>query len=305
MASKYALADRMFQSNTGPSFVAHLYLTAGGAQLGPGRFVDENPDQNNEGLPIKDGWGCDDPAGTTVNLLGPHGTDEAGPFPCFDFATLADELDAKGLSWRYYAPAVGTSGYGWSAFDAIRHIRFGADWGEHVISPETQVLTDAPRGSLPSVTWIVPTGRNSDHAGSGSATGPAWVTAVVNAIGASPDWKSTAIFLTWDDWGGWFDHVVPPQVDAMGLGFRVPLVVISPYAKHGYVSHVQHEFGSILRFTESDFSLAALEASDARADDLSDMFDFTQAPAPFVPFATTRSPASFRHAPEATPPDDD
>jgi len=305
MASKYALADRMFQSNTGPSFVAHLYLTAGGSKLGPGRFADENPNQENQGLPLKVGWGCDDPAGSTVNLLGPGGTDVPGPFPCFDFETLADELDAKGLSWRYYAPAVGTVGYGWSAFDAIRHIRFGADWGRDVISPETQILSDAPNAPLPTVTWVVPTGANSDHAGSKSATGPAWVTAVVNAVGASPDWNSTAIFVTWDDWGGWYDHVVPPQVDPMGLGFRVPLIVISPYARHGYVSHVQHEFGSILRFVENDFGLAALQASDARADDLSDMFDFTQAPQPFVPFATGRSPASFRHAPEATPPDDD
>ena len=305
MARSYALADRMFQSNTGPSFPAHQYLTAGGSKIGAGQFVDENPDQDNIGVPVKQGWGCDDPAGTTVQLLGPNGTDLAGPFPCFDYPTLADELIAKGLSWRYYAPAFGSGGYSWSAFDAIRHIRYGAAWTQRVISPETLVLTEAPGAALPNVTWVVPSGLNSDHAGSRSATGPAWVTAVVNAIGASTDWKSTAIFVTWDDWGGWYDHVAPPQLDEMGLGFRVPLIAISPYARRGYVSHVRHEFGSILRFTEASFGLAPLAASDARADDLSDMFDFTQSPAPFVPLAASRDVRSFVHPPEASPPDDD
>ena len=305
LASKFALADRMFQSNSGPSFVAHLYLTAGGTQIGAGQFVAENPDQNNIGLPVKTGWGCDDPSGTTVSLLGPNGTDLPGPFPCFDLTTLADELDAKGLSWRYYAPSVGNAGYSWSAFDAIRHIRYGTEWTSRVVSPETNVLADAPGAPLPSVTWVVPSGKNSDHGGSRSATGPAWVTAVVNAIGQSADWNSTAIFVTWDDWGGWFDHVVPPQLDSMGLGFRVPLIAISPYAKHGYVSHQQHEFGSILRFTEDEFGLGQLSASDTRADNLSDMFDFTQKPTPFVPFSTARSTSSFKHAPDPAPPDDD
>jgi phospholipase C len=110
----------------------------------------------------------------------------------------------------------------------------------------------------------------------------------------------------WDDWGGWFDHVEPPQIDAMGLGFRVPLIVVSPYAKRGYVSHVQHEFGSILHFTEETFGLVALAASDARADDFSDCFDFRQSPQPFARFRTTRSPAYFlRQRPDGRGPDDD
>ena len=299
LGEKYTVGDRMFQSNTGPSFVAHQYLIAGSTQIAPGQYVAENPDA------LGGTWGCDQPPGTTAPLLGPNGTDLPGPFPCYDYQTLGDELDAKALTWRYYAPALGSSGGIWSAYDAIRHIRYGTDWTNDVISPETTVLTDAPNG-LPSVTWVVPSFVNSDHAGSGSATGPQWVTSVVNAVGQSPSWSSTAIFIVWDDWGGWFDHVLPPQLDVMGLGFRVPLIVISPYAKHGYVSHTQHEFGSILHFTEETFGLAPLAASDARADDMSDCFDFTQAPQPFAAFRTTMPPSHFVNTiPDGRAPDDD
>jgi len=234
-----------------------------------------------------------------------------GPFPCYNYETLADELDAKALSWKYYAPMVTTPptppvpGGIWSVFDAISHIRYGPDWTADVISPETTFLTDAPNG-LPDVTWIVPSYANSDHAASGSATGPEWVTSVVNAIGTGPDWNSTAVFVLWDDWGGWFDHVPPPQIDSMGLGYRVPLMVISPYAKHGYVSHVQHEFGSILKFTEETFGLAPLSASDVRADDFSDCFDYGQGPQPFVRLRTTLSPSYFLHVkPDGRAPDND
>ncbi len=306
LGEKYVVADNMFQSNTGPSFVAHLYLIAGSSQIAAGQQVDENPDY------IAGAWGCDQPPGVTADLLNPTtGLDMPGPFPCYNYETLADELDAKSLSWKYYAPNVTkppappVPGGIWSAYDAISHIRFGPDWPANVISPETRVLTDAPNG-LPDVTWVVPAFLNSDHAGDGSTTGPQWVTSVVNAIGTSPDWSSTAVFVLWDDWGGWFDHVVPPQLDSMGLGYRVPLIVISPYAKHGYVSHVQHEFGSILKFTEETFGLAPLAASDLRADDFSDCFDFGHAPQPFVRLPTSVSPSYSLHAaPDGRAPDDD
>jgi phospholipase C len=236
--------------------------------------------------------------------------------PCFDYQTLADAFDAANLSWRSYAPAVtdtytggpyGTvSGYIWSAFDAIRHIRYGPDWNANVISPQTQFFNDLARGQLSNLTWIAPDWTDSDHANSLSASGPQWVANIVNAIGRSPYWPSTAILITWDDWGGWYDHVAPPQLDAMGLGPRVPLLVVSPYAKRGYVSHVQHEFGSLLRFTEKVFNLRSLGTSDARADDLSDCFDFGQPGRSFQAIATVRNAMSFRRqAPSGRPPDDD
>jgi phospholipase C len=301
LAEQFTLADRMFQSNTGPSFVAHQYMIAGQSAMAA-----ENP--NNVSL-SNNGWGCDSPAGTTVAVLGPNGTEIPGPFPCFDYQTMGDLLDAAGVSWTYYAPAMNQSGYIWSAYDAIRHIRFGADWTKNVVSPNTQVLLDVSAGKLAQVTWVVPAIQYSDHASMmppSSAAGPDWVADVVNAIGESKFWDSTVILVSWDDWGGWYDHVDPPKVDAMGLGFRVPLIVISPWAKHGYISHTQHEFGSFLHFTEEVFNLPSLGTRDAISDDLSDCLDFTQTPQPYVPVSVQYPPAYFLDlATGNVPPDDD
>lgn len=296
LASTYTFADRLFQSNTGPSFPAHLYLISGQSDMAAG-----NPEIS--GVPVNP-WGCDSPRGTIVQVMTQSGQLTNGPFPCLDFTTLADEMDGAGVTWRYYAPALGTSGDVWSAFDAIKHIRFGTDW-THVVSPETQILSDVSGGSLAQVTWVVPSKVNSDHAGSQSTTGPQWVASVVNAIGSSKYWNNTVIFVTWDDWGGWYDHVPPPQLDTMGLGFRVPLIVVSPFAKRAYVSHVQHEFGSILKFTEEQFGLPSLGTTDARADDLSDCFNFGQRMEKFVPVKTRLSPSFFIHQPASSEPPDD
>jgi phospholipase C len=285
LAQDYTLADRMFQSNTGGSFAAHLYLIAGQSDL-----ASDTPPAEAQG------WGCADPPGTTVDLVGPDGSTTPGPYPCFQFQTLGDELDAKALPWRYYAPQ---PDWLWNEYEAVQHIYDGPDWTTKIVTPETRILTDpsGAGGSLAAVTWVVPDWDDSDHPGAGDAgIGPEWVASVVNAIGQSQFWDSTAIFILWDDWGGFYDHVAPPQLDSMGLGFRVPLIVVSPYAKKGYVSHVEHEFGSILRFSEETFGLPQLSASDARADDLSDCFNFSQSPATFTPLAVARHrPQDFRN----------
>jgi phospholipase C len=296
MASAYTLGDRMFQSNSGPSFPAHLYMIAGQSDE-----ADENPTEN--GL-LANIWGCDSPPDTTVEIVGPNGTNLPGPFPCFDYQTVGDLLDQKGVSWRYYAPTVTSI---WSVFDAIRHIRYGPDWDQNVVTPDTKILTDIANGQLAQVSWVVPDYPYSDHAGLGAtAKGPDWVASIVNAIGTSPYWNSTAILISWDDWGGWYDHVPPPQIDKMGLGFRVPLIVVSPWAKHGYISHDQHEFGSFLKFTEEVFNLPSLGTRDAISDDLSDCFDFNQTPPPFKQIPTSVPPQYFLDAkPSGIPPDDD
>jgi phospholipase C len=113
------------------------------------------------------------------------------------------------------------------------------------------------------------------------------------------------VFITWDDWGGWYDHVAPPQVDNMGLGFRVPLTVVSPYAKRGHVSHVQHEFGSLLSFMELLFGLPSLQTRDAFSDNLEDCFDFSQPVLPFQQIPTTLSPEDFKREKNTGPPDTD
>jgi phospholipase C len=296
LARGYVLADRMFQSNTGPSFVAHQYLIAGQSD-----DADEVP--NAEGVAA---WGCDSPSGSTVSLVGPNGTDLPGPFPCFDYQTIGDLMDQAKVSWKYYAPSnTENQGYIWSAFDAIKHVRFGPDWAGDVISPETQVLDDIENGNLAQVSWVIPTLANSDHPLGKSKTGPDWVTSIVNEIGASKYWQNTAVFVTWDDWGGWYDHVPPPQLDEMGLGFRVPLIVVSPYARRGYISHQQHEFGSLLHFTEELFGLPSLGTRDAVSDDFRDCFDFSQSATPYAPVQTNLSPEHFRHEIPTGPPDTD
>ncbi len=293
MAQQYVLGDRMFQSNTGPSFPAHMYMIAGQSAL-----ATEDPDS--------DYWGCDAPAGTTVPVLGPDGTDDLpGVFPCWDYATAADLLDAKGMSWRYYAPASAEPLIVGSAYEAIRHIRYGADWNANVIHPQTQFLVDVRNGHLAQVTWVIPDYLHSDHPGTGSAEGPDWVAAVVNAVGASKFWSSSAIFITWDDWGGWYDHVLPPAVDGMGLGFRVPVLVVSPYARQGYISHRMHEASGFITFVEHNWGLGNLGTRDAIADDFADCFDYTQQPRPFTPIPTQIAPDQLiRETPSGLPDDD-
>ena len=114
----------------------------------------------------------------------------------------------------------------------------------------------------------------SDHAGGTDGSGPSWVASVVNAVGESQYWNDTVVFVVWDDWAGWYDHVRPPMYNSYELGFRVPLIVISRYAKKGFVSHRLYEFGSILKFIEVHFALGSLGTTDARSDDLSDFFDY-------------------------------
>jgi phospholipase C len=284
MATQYVFADHMFQSNQGPSFPAHLYIVSGTAterSISSYRVSDNSHDR---GTFEQAAPGCDAQKLTVVPTINPaSGSKGPTPFPCFDRPVLTDFLDAKGVSWRYYQYY---SGAGlWHAFDAIRHVRYGPGYA-NVINPPQTILTDISKDELASVSWVMPDSEHSDHAGAhGSAQGPSWVAAVVNAVGKSKFWPNTAIFVTWDDWGGWYDHVKPPIYNHLELGFRVPLVVISPYAKRGYVSKVTHEFGSILAFSEETFGIpkGALDATDKRADDLMDAFNFTQTPRTFVP----------------------
>jgi phospholipase C len=181
------------------------------------------------------------------------------------------------------------------------------------------VLKDIGACNLRSVSWVVPTGANSDHARVNDGGGPSWVAAIVNAIGASTGcdngggyWKNTAIFITWDDWGGWYDHETPtiltqPEGDYQ-YGFRVPLVVVSAYTAAGYINNDRHDFGSILRFVEHNFGITegVLNFADARAkNDLSAFFDLT-APARAYKNINAPKSASFflNDKRKATDPDD-
>ena len=152
---------------------------------------------------------------------------------------------------------------------------------------------------LANFTWITPICTNSDHVDCGGGYGPSWVASLVNAIGKSKFWNSTVVFVQWDDWGGLYDHVPPPFKDYDGLGFRVPLLVISPYAKHGHVSHVQYETAGVLRFAEDLFGLGRLAAADRRATSpAADCFDFSQKPRAFVPIKAPKGPGFFLRQPK-------
>lgn len=335
MAHQYVLGDEMYASDFDiSSFESHQYIIAG---VNPKSSVD---------YPTAD-WGC--PGGPVrldsipVLLKGRVWlNNQRQPIkverPCWNPNTLADELDAAHLSWAFYAVPVGdgvspkyTCGHGgsgpdgkssrgsgiWSAYQAIEHICYGPDWANDVapFAPPSKFLTDIAKGELRAVTWITPTDANSDHGGSDSNAGPSWVASLVNAIGESKFWDSTAIFVFWDDPGGWYDPEPPQYLKESnydGLGYRLPLLIISPYAKQGYVDHTHYEHGTILKFVENQFGLPPLEdptdkgASDIRANAPSNAFNFKQAPRKFVPIQAPHDAYYFIHEPlDTRPPDTD
>jgi len=215
-----------------------------------------------------------------------------------------DELAQAGLTWRYYTPSYGIL---WDAPDAIAHVRFEPAKWANVRVPETSIFDDLALHTLANVSYVIPRGTLSDHPGGTTVFGPDWVAAVVNAVGESSYWNDTAIIVTWDDWGGFYDHVPPTIRNAYTDGFRVPGLIISPYAKRNYVSHEHRDFGAILRFVEANFGLASLGETDAYNDDLADCFNFTGAPRAYVPIVTAAGfdAATLRRLPSDSRPVDD
>lgn len=267
-AQHFVLSDQTYASMTGPTFPNHLYMIA--AQGGGAMNIPEGYEHNG---PAK--WGCDSDPGTFVQVMDPLGN-VSTPFPCFDFATLADELETAKISWKYYAPSEKQSGYIFSVFDAINHIRNSPLWNEHVVTPD-QFATDIQNGQLPAVSWIVQGFDDSDHPPHSLCRGESYTVNQINALMQSPYWNSSAIFLAWDDWGGFYDHYPPPPPpDQFAFGPRVPMIIISPFAKPGYISHTPYEFTSILKFIEEDFGLDPMTSRDANANDMLDSFNFNQ-----------------------------
>jgi phospholipase C len=289
-ARAFTLADAFFSSTYGPTFVEHFWTVASQSN----RYVDnERPLQGQGGTDGALGGYCDDPSErvwsfpvlspsdtTTIEGLEDHAdvtTLEKDWFierwPCSDIKTLPDELQRAGISWRYYTS---NSPYH-QAFKTIPHVRNGPMW-QDVVS-NTTFLPDLQAGHLPKVSWLIPPTPVSDHPDYGRlCDGENWTVRMLDAIQQSPYWRHTAVFLTWDDFGGFYDHVPPPHVDVYGYGPRVPLLVISPYAKRGYIFHETSDFTSVLRFIERLHQLPALTQRDRRANDLIDAFDFHQQP---------------------------
>jgi phospholipase C len=295
-ARQFVLQDRMFESVASWSLPVHLSMVSG--------------------------WSArckraGDPFSCTNALAGPAGPRnvlEGGPRPHYAWTDITELLHQAKVSWRYYVfkgkepdcaqdEALSCDPVSQSAetpsiwnplpdFDTVKknHQRGNVQSISHF-------YRDANQGELPAVSWVIPNDRVSDHPPSKISAGQAYVTGVINSIMRSPDWPSTAIFLAWDDWGGFYDHVAPPHVDQNGYGLRVPALVISPYAKRGYIDHQTLSFDAYLKFIEDDFlgGQRLDPATDGRPDprptvrenvpqlgDLRRSFDFSQPPRPPV-----------------------
>jgi phospholipase C len=277
-ADRYAIADRFFASAVGPSFPNHLYTIAATSGGALDNSWQPNPSLDAmEELGYAKSWGCDIAEGGYVEVVDPEGY-VVKVHPCFDFETEGDLLNAKDVPWAYYAATNTQLGYIWSAYAAVDRYRNDPElWGAH-IRPIDDVIRDAERDRLAPVTWITPRFQLSQHPEYNFCWGQNWTIQLVNAIMASDAWEDSLIVVTWDDFGGFYDHVPPVPLDDFGLGVRVPTLLISPYAREGFVDPTMYEFSSVLRFIEDNWGLTQLTRRDRIADNLTNALDFGQAP---------------------------
>ena len=263
-ANLYVLQDRMFESVASYSLPAHLYMLA--AQSGG--YV----------------GGVGQPKPTSYN-----------------FPEITELLTSGQITWKYYVTSgttpdtedgevVGSASQQkqdpltytfWNPLPAFPKVMGDVAQRNRLVDA-SQFYTDAANGTLPQVSWVIPSGAVSEHPPSGVHEGMEYVTGLVNEIMTGPNWNTTAIFISWDDWGGFYDHVAPPTVDALGFGIRVPGLVISPYARQGFIDHKTYSFESWLRIVEERFGVTPMTARDNTAQDMYDAFDFTQQPRPPV-----------------------
>jgi phospholipase C len=266
-AQHFTLGDHMFSSVPAATFPNHLYTVAGQAQA-----IVTNP-QNSQG-----GWGCDSTSGAyTLALSGGNKLVRMGT--CFTWPNLADALQNAHVSWDYYAAPPTDTGYVFSTLDAFRSIRETKLWTSNVLDQST-FASDARAGQLPAVSWVTPTFVQSAHPPFSVCSSEDWFVEKMNALMQGPDWNSTAVFLIWDDYGGFYDHLAPPKGQPYGvLGPRVPFLIISPYARSGFVDHTTYDFDSIVKTVEELAGVRPLNQYDAAARDLLGAFDFSRKPA--------------------------
>src|SRR5579859_1035802 len=286
-AQHFALSDNFFSSDATSSTPNHINMIA--AQSG--------------GLDGTLGTGCQSPQNTVLNSVTTGGK-YYWSYTCYNIPSIPQELDSAGISWRYYS-----STPIWNAPYFIKPL-YTTD-AKNIMLDSNQFTKDVKSGSMAAVSWVTPSGTDTDHPPAATLGAQNFVTNIANSIMQSRYWNDTALFVTWDDWGGFYDHVAPPVVDGRGLGLRIPLLVISPYAKSGYISHAQGEFSSFVKFIEENFNLPDLGQRDSLAStsDLMDFFNFKQTPLPpFIlnqlPFSTTLLVSSTHNAPGALSPID-
>jgi phospholipase C len=280
LARAFAISDRTFELGPVPSWGGHLHLVAGQSA----GFTGDNPHAKTTS-PVNSGWGCDSlkdaawkATPSTTPVLIPAcipKVDGSGPYrasPARWIPTLMDRLEAAHLSWQIDAPGYGQNGYVWSICPSFADCLYSPQ-ASHMRA-SAQVLTDAQQGNLPAVSIVIPCCRNSQHNLESMRQGDNWIGSVVSAIMNGPDWSSTAILITYDDCGCFYDHVAPPP----GLGIRVPMVIVSPYARARSTDSNTASFASILAFIEHTFDLPPLTSADANAYDYADSFNYRQTP---------------------------
>jgi phospholipase C len=275
-ARDYVLCDNFFGSVGGPSYPNHFFFVAGQS----GGALD-NPE--NIEVRVEDGkrfksWGCDAVGENVFVLVKDENGNLTKHDTCFDFETVPQQLEGIGVSWAYYSASPFQSGYFWNALNGIAGVYHTDLWRPERIRAVDRLPEDIEAGRLPAVTWVTPRFELSDHPPESTCHAQNWLTDVVNAIMRSDGWEHTALFVTWDEWGGFYDHVVPPEVDDLGFGFRVPMLVISPYAKKGYVDDAEGEFSTPLKFIEDNWGLPYLTERIERTHNFEHVFDFDRNP---------------------------
>jgi phospholipase C len=274
-AREYAISDHFFASGLGPSYPNHFFFVAGQAA-----GTIDNPENIevrwSDGKKYKS-WGCD-AYGDEVYVVT---LDDRGNLTkrdtCFSVKTVGEQLTEKGLDWANYSGTPSQLGYMWNAYNSIGQVFHTDLWHEHTRGIDS-LVADIKANNLPPVTWATPLFQLSDHPPASTGYCHNWVTDVVNAVMTSDMWEHTAIFLTWDEWGGFYDQVKPPQIDDYGLGFRVPMLTISPYVKRGVIDDVVGEFSSPLKFISDNWGLPYLTSRIAKTHNFEHVFDFNQQP---------------------------
>ena len=278
LAQAGVLCDHYFTAVMGPSLPNHLMSVAASS----GRAI-SNPGLLNHQITVLDSKGLS------------H--DHPESFSAAEIATtLPNQLEKAGLTWKYFSEAssnpIGSiadtledQGLGIGMIEVLKQTHGFAASYDTVTQDLDQNLGRKLASGAANVTWIRPGAINSEHPlVSGVEAGAEWTRKVVNAILDSDAYRDSAIFITYDDFGGFYDHVAPPRVDDLGLGFRVPLTVISPYAKRGVVLHQTYEVAAVLKYAETIFGLPSMTNRDSGANDLSAAFDYHQKPRPASDF---------------------
>jgi phospholipase C len=308
LANAFAVSDHTFEDGPLPSWGMHVESIAATMDS----FLASTTPHCGLATGCGQGWGCD--SGRVIDWRNPTtGKIRTVPSCVPDFSlpiseypyggafeptpvkhvkTILDELSNHGLTWQFYSPPPGSpcvgaqgcasgnpSGYGWAICPSFAECLYGHPGA---MVDNSQILTDAAAGNLPNYAVVTPPQAESEHNGDYMTIGDNYIGQVVSALENGPEWKSTAIFLTWDDCGCFYDHVAPPA----GLGLRVPMIIISPYAVAGSTDPNVAQFASVLSFTEHAFSLPALTGTDANAYDYNASFNWNQSPLPPVAMVT-------------------